>query len=71
MRQLVYSMFITNNHDSFHLWSKENLVKHQDVSKYYDQGCSMLIFCSSKWTKKTHLLDHVGVFVVRFPFVSR
>ena len=26
-------MFITNNHASFHLWRKENLVKHQKVSK--------------------------------------
>ena len=30
-------MFIANNRDSFHLWWKENLVKHQKVSKYYDQ----------------------------------
>ena len=40
MRQLVYIIFITNNHDSFHLWWKENLAKHQKVSKYYDQDCS-------------------------------
>ena len=33
-------MFITNNNDSFHLRWKENLVKHQKVSKYYDQDCS-------------------------------
>ena len=32
-------MFITNNYNSFHLWWKENLVKHQNVSKYYDQDC--------------------------------
>ena len=35
-------MFITNNHDSFHLWCKKNLVKHQNVSKYYDQNCSSI-----------------------------
>ena len=29
-------MCITNNHASFHLWLKENLIKHQKVSKYYD-----------------------------------
>ena len=29
-------MFITNNHASFHLWLKESLVKHQKVSKYYE-----------------------------------
>ena len=39
MRQLVYTMFITNNYNSFLLWQKENLVKHQKVSKYYDQDC--------------------------------
>ena len=39
MRQLIYSMFITNNHDSFHLWWHQNFVKHQNVSKYYGQDC--------------------------------
>ena len=34
MRQLVYTMFITNNHASFHLWREENLLKYQNVSKY-------------------------------------
>ena len=29
-------MFTTNNHGSLHLWCKENLVKYQKVSKYYD-----------------------------------
>ena len=24
---------------SFHLWSKENLVKHRKVSKYYEIDC--------------------------------
>ena len=32
-------MFITNNHASFHLWWKENLLNHQKVSKYYEHGC--------------------------------
>ena len=32
-------MFITNNYASFHLWWKESLVKHQNVSKYYEQYC--------------------------------
>ena len=31
MRQFVHTMFITDNHDSFHLWLKKNLVKHQEV----------------------------------------
>ena len=33
-------MFIANNRASFHLWRKENLVKHQKVSKYYENDCS-------------------------------
>ena len=28
-------MTISNNRPSFHLWRKENLVKHQNVLKYY------------------------------------
>ena len=34
--QLVYTMFITINHASFHLWLKKNLVKHKKVSKFFD-----------------------------------
>ena len=29
MREFLYTVFITNNHAVFHLWWKENLVKHQ------------------------------------------
>ena len=36
-------MFITNNHESFHLWWKKNLVKHHKVSKYYRQDCRSCI----------------------------
>ena len=39
MRQLVYTMFISNNHAWFHLWWKEKLVKHQEVSKSYKKDC--------------------------------
>ena len=28
-------MFISNKTTPFHLWGKENLVKHQKVPKYY------------------------------------
>ena len=41
MKQLVYTMFIGNNRPSFHLWWKENLVKHWKVSKYYETDCSI------------------------------
>ena len=32
---------ITNNYDSFHLWWKRNLAKHQKISKYYDHDCGL------------------------------
>ena len=34
-------MFISNNRPSFHLWLNENLVKHQKVSKYYENDCRL------------------------------
>ena len=40
-------MFITYNHASFHLWREENLVKHQEVSKYYDHDCSFMMISQS------------------------
>ena len=42
MRQLVYTMFISNNPASFHLWWKESLVKHH---KYYTIDCGSY-YCS-------------------------
>ena len=39
--QLVYTMFIGNNHDLFHLWWHAHFVKHQNVWKYYDQDFSL------------------------------
>ena len=47
--QLVYTMFVTNNWALFHLWWKEDLVKHQKVSKYYENDCLqnfLLLFMS-------------------------
>ena len=43
MRKLVYTIFITNNHASFHSRWKENLVKYQKVSKYYENDYSFVI----------------------------
>ena len=34
-------MFISNNRASLHLWWKENLEKHQKVSEYYENDCSL------------------------------
>ena len=39
MRQVVYTMFISNNCISSRLWSKESLVKHQKASKIYAIDC--------------------------------
>ena len=61
MRQLVYTMFISNNRASFHLRWKENLVKYQKVSKSYETDCSSnfhkqeLIFSIIKrWIQSNH-----------------
>ena len=39
MRQLVYTMFVSNNCASFDMGWKGNLVKHQKVSKCYENDC--------------------------------
>ena len=41
MRQLVNTVFISNNCPSFHLWWKENFVKHRKVSKYCETDCGL------------------------------
>ena len=46
-------MFISNNRASFHLWWKENFLKHQKVSKYYGSSCKFIIPTIS-W-KKTYI----------------
>ena len=43
MSQIVYIMFITNSRALFQLWRKENLVKHQKVSKYCENENIMKI----------------------------
>ena len=61
MRQLVYTMFISNNCQSFHLWLYENLAKHQKVSKYYENDCLqnfLLLFMSlltASFIKNSHI----------------
>ena len=37
------SQFITNNHASFHLWRKDNLLNHQRVSVYYEHACLQIL----------------------------
>ena len=43
MTQLLHTLFITNNRASFHLWWKENLIKHQKVPQHYFYDCSYKI----------------------------
>ena len=49
VRQLVYTMFISNNHASCHLWWQEYLIKHQRVSKYYENDCKFNTFTVEKF----------------------
>ena len=44
MRPFLYTMFLSNNRASFHLWWKENLLKHQKVSEYCESGCRLHVF---------------------------
>ena len=41
--QYLNTMCISNNRPSFHLWWKENLVKHRKVSKYYETDCGYIL----------------------------
>ena len=65
MRQLVCTMFISNNCASFHFWWEENLVKHQKVSKHYENDClqSFLLLFMSLLTapivKNSHIYTRV------------
>ena len=55
-------MFITNNHDLFHQWWKENLVTHLKVSKYYDHECMenflwlLMSLLIARIVKSSHIL---------------
>ena len=61
----MYTMFMSNNRALFRLWGKENLVKHQKVSKYYENDClqnSFLLFMSlltAKFVKNNHILAKI------------
>ena len=66
VRQLVYTMFQSNNRTSFHLWPKNNLIKQQNVSKYYENDClqnfiwffmSLLI---TKLVKNNYVWDRIA-----------
>ena len=54
-------MFISNNRPSLPLWWKENLIKHQQVSKYYGNDSLqnfLLVFMSlipTKFVRNSHI----------------
>ena len=37
--RIYHVLFISNSRTSFHLWWRENLVKHQKIPKYYVNDC--------------------------------
>ena len=51
MSQLVYTMFVTNNHTSFHLWWKKNLFNHQNVPKCYENNCRLHTILGRMWCR--------------------
>ena len=64
MGQLVYTMLISNNCESLHLWWKESFVKPQKVSKYY------AIDCSYKVIQKSLLWNYTFIPSITSPFPS-
>ena len=73
MKNLVYTMFITNNHASFRLWWKEHIVKYQEVSKYYVHDCTVLfrdwLECLESFVKfDSSFFDKCGILPEMFNF---
>ena len=54
MRQLVYTMFIRNDLASFHLQWKENLVKHQRASNYYENDWRYFVYSTYRYSIYTY-----------------
>ena len=64
-------MFVSNNRASFHLWWKENSVKHQNVWKYYANDCRQKLCAFSRISQylsrhkkrvlfKTFIMSHIN-----------
>ena len=69
MRQLAYTIFITNNYASFHLWWKGSIVKHHKVSNYYENDFLqnfLLLFLSLL----TAPIDKNGDIIAVIKFIS-
>ena len=59
----MYTIFITNNHNSFHLWWKKNLVKNQKISKYYGQDCTIT-------SHPKNLIDNIFCNIISHEIIS-
>ena len=65
MRQLVYTMFISNDRPSCHLRWNENLVNHLKVSKYYETDCPqiflllIMLLLTNKVVKSSHISTRI------------
>ena len=68
MRQLAYTMFISNICALFHLWWKENLVKHQKVSKY-ENNCRKKRFFMT-WFPSLHYISNIASYYVLSIFTN-
>ena len=61
VRQLVYTIFVSNTRPSFDLWWKKNLVKHWKVSKRYEKGFLLnflllfMFLLTNKFFKNSHI----------------
>ena len=76
VRRLGYTMFIRNNGSSFHMCWKENLVKLQKVSKYYETDSLhifLLIFMfllTTNFVKNSHISARI-VFIFLIGVLNR
>ena len=62
-------MYISNYRPWFSLWRKENLEKHQKVSKYYENGCLqnfLSLFISLLTAKFVKNIDKLVEFTLSF-----
>ena len=58
-RQLVFTIFISNNRASLHLWWGENLVKHQK-----SENIMKIIVASKHFNQHNHDFNSYGKFII-------
>ena len=61
MRQVVYTMFISNNLSSFQLWWQENLFKHPNMWKRYQIDCLKNFLLLIKFLLTTNFVKNSDV----------